>query len=95
VDGEEQREYLRHQMMDACVSLVHDAAIPLQLDTTDTHVCAVLMGLCIGMFNAGVRAGCTQALAQLAQQGVDVQISMDGYLVSESAESSTPRRTAR
>ena len=86
MDVDEQREYLRHQMMDACVSLVHDAAIPLQLDTTDTRVCAVLMGLCIGMFNAGVRAGCTQALAQLAEQGVDAQIRMDGYLVSESAE---------
>ena len=86
MDVDEKREHLRHQMMDACVSLVHDAATPLKLDTTDTHVCAVLMGLCIGMFNAGVRAGCTQALAQLAEQGVDAQVSMDGYLVSESAE---------
>ena len=86
MDVEEQREYLHHQMMEACVSLVHDVATPLRLDTTDTHVCAVLMGLCIGMFNEGLRAGCTQALAQLAEQGVDAQISIDGYLVSESAE---------
>jgi hypothetical protein len=84
VDVDEQREYLRHQMMDACVSLVHDAAAPLRLDTTDTHVCAVLMGLCIGMFNAGVRAGCARLLADLAEQGVDAQISMDRYLLSES-----------
>ncbi len=80
MDVEEQREYLHQQMMDACVPLVHDAATPLNLDTTDTHVCAILTGLCIGMFNAGVRAGRTEALAQLAEQGVDAEISMDGCL---------------
>jgi hypothetical protein len=84
VDVEEQREYLHQQMMGACVPLVHDAATPLKLDTTDTYVCAILTGLCIGMFNAGVRAGCARLLADLAEQGVDAQISMDRYLLSES-----------
>ena len=79
---EEQREYLRHQMMEACVPLVEDAATPLQLDPADTYVYAVLTGLCIGMFNAGVRAGCAVAVAQLAEQGVDAQISVEGYLSS-------------
>ena len=44
------------------------------------------MELCTGMFNAGIRAGSTQALAQLAERGIEAQISTDRYLLSDSAQ---------
>jgi len=86
VDRDEQREHLHQQLTDACVPLIRKAAAPLELDTADEHICAALMELCSGMFNAGVRAGSTDALAQLAERGIEAQISTDRYLLSDNAD---------
>jgi hypothetical protein len=86
VDRDEQREHLHQQLMDACVPLIRKAATPLELDTADEHVCAALMELCTGMFDAGIRAGSTEALAQLAERGIEAPISTDRYLLSDNAD---------
>ena len=62
--------------------------------TGHEHICAALMELCTGMFNAGVRAGSAQALAQLAERGIEAQISTDRYLLSDSAHWSGSKSNA-
>ena len=86
MDRDGQREHLHQQLMDACVPLIRKAATPLELDTADEHICAALMELCTGMFNAGIRAGSAQALAQLAERGIEAQISTDRYLLSDNTD---------
>ncbi|MGO9885938.1 MAG: hypothetical protein ACLPV4_23325 [Solirubrobacteraceae bacterium] len=86
MDADEQREYLRQQLMDACTPLVRKAAMTLELDTADVDVCTAVMDLCMGVFNAGMRAGCAQILAQLAEQGVDFKFNMDSYLLTDEAD---------
>ena len=86
MDRDWQREHLHQQLVDACVPLIRKAAAPLELDTADERICAAVMELCSGMFNAGIGAGSTQALAQLAERGIEAQISTDRYLLSDNAD---------
>jgi hypothetical protein len=75
MDPANEREHVRRQLVDACQQFAADAGTELGLETEEQRT--RLVELCIRMFNAGVRAGASQALAQMVEQGIDVNVNLD------------------
>lgn len=81
MDADEHRAYIRKQFLDECNASLPLAAATLALDTDDPDVRLVLVELCNRMFNAGIRVGATQAIAQAVEQGAEVHVNMDPILL--------------
>jgi hypothetical protein len=77
VEADDQPVYVRQQLIDAWSALAQKAVASLELDTEDDRVATALMELCVGMFNAGIRAGSAHAVVQLAQQPDGFKASTD------------------
>jgi hypothetical protein len=80
MEPEDERRLVNAQLREAYHALAPEAADKLGIDESDDDARAVLIDLCIRMFNAGVRAGGAQAAAQLIEQGHDVKINVDAFL---------------
>jgi hypothetical protein len=83
MDADDERAYVRQQLIDAMQSAAPDAAAKLGFGPDDKDAQLVISELGLAMFNAGVRAGATQAAAQAAEQGIDVTINMDPSILPD------------
>jgi len=68
------RTWIKKQMVKTLERFGPPAASRLELTGDDERI--ILTELCIEMFNAGVRAGATQAIAQAVEQGVGVTVNL-------------------
>ena len=82
MDADEHRAYIQKQLLEECNAVLPQVAADLGLETDEAR--RVLVEVSIRMFNAGIRVGATQALAQLAEQGADFQVHMDPSLLPSS-----------
>jgi hypothetical protein len=68
------RTWVQKQLVETVDRFGPLAADRLELTGDDKRM--ILTELCIEMFNAGVRAGATQAIAQAVEQGADVTVNL-------------------
>jgi hypothetical protein len=80
MDADEQRAYNRSRLVQDAGPLMSRAAELLMLDADDQRL--ILSDLCLRVFNLGIRIGAAQVLAQLAEEGVDFQATMDPDLLA-------------
>lgn len=81
MDEKDARAHVRQELIDAARGAAPDAAAKLGIAADDEDAQLVIYELCIAMFNAGVRTGSGQVLAQLAEQGGEFTVNMDPSLL--------------
>lgn len=86
MDAAEYRRHLTARFIEDNAGAMGATARALGLDTEDQHVRTAITELCIRVFNTGVRAGATEAIAQLSEQGVHAQLNMDPFLLDDASD---------
>ncbi len=79
MDAEADKANIHQLFVDALQRIAPPAADELGLDTEEQR--ERLVAACIEMFNAGLRAGASQSVAQLVEQGADITMNLDPNLL--------------
>jgi hypothetical protein len=85
MDEDKQRAQVRQQLIHTCNAVLPPAAAKLGLDTSDESVRLALVQLATRIFNAGIRAGGSQVIAQAIEQGAQVHVNWDASLLPPTA----------